>query len=108
MDIVVLLASFFIIATVIKIAVDNVAEIAKPFIDLTPYKLVIAFTFTLIGVLAYNMGVLEALGVGLEVTRWRYFKPFDLVITSLFLTAGAQVIHQLSDAWAEYQKKGSD
>lgn len=110
MDILVLLAAFFIIATVIKIATDNVVAIFKPWFKLKAYKLVIALVLTSFGVFAFNLGILEALGIPIEVSR-PWFHWFDLFITVLFLTSGAQAIHRLSDAWKQYnqaRKEGED
>lgn len=112
MDILVLLAAFFIIATVIKIATDNVVAIFKPWFNLRAYKLVIALVLTSFGVFAFNLGVLEALDIPIEASR-PWFHLFDLVLSVLFLTSGAQAIHRLSDAWKHYNqakapKEGGD
>lgn len=104
MDILVLLAVFFILAMVVKIATDNVVAILKPWFDVKSYKLVIALALTIAGVFALNTGVLEALNVPRE-TSWPWIHEFDLILSSLFLTSGAQAIHKLSDAWKEYSKK---
>ncbi|MBN2884237.1 MAG: hypothetical protein JXN10_11960 [Clostridia bacterium] len=103
MDILSLLIIFFLIATVIKIATDNVAAVLKPIRNVTKYKLIIALILTAFGVFGLNMGVLEALNVPLEVSR-SWFHYFDLVLTTLFLTGGAQAIHKLSNAWNNYKK----
>ncbi len=102
MDIFAVLFIFFLLATIIKIATDNVAELFKPFKDITKYKLVIAFVLTTTGVIGLNQGILEVLNVPLEVSR-SWFHYFDLILTSLFLTGGAQGIHKLADAWKEYK-----
>ena len=108
MDILTVLMIFFLIATVIKIASDNVTELLKPFKDIQAYKLIIALVLTIFGVFGLNLGVLEALNVPLEVSR-SWFHYFDLVATTLFLTSGAQAIHKLNDAWVDYKKsKGGD
>jgi hypothetical protein len=104
MDILTLLVIFFFLATVIKIATDNAAavmKVFKPFKGIQKYKLVIALVLTTVGVFGLNKGILEALNVPLEVSR-SWFHYFDLVATTLFLTAGSQVIHKLNDAWKEY------
>ena len=103
MDILSILIVFFLIATVIKIATDNVASVLLPVSDVQKYKLMIALTLTLFGVFGLNMGVFEALNVPLAVSR-SWFHWFDLVVTTLFLTGGAQAIHKLNDAWREYNK----
>lgn len=107
MDILILLAIFFLIATVIKIATDNVVALVKPFRDVKRYKLIIALVLTCFGVFGLNLGVLEALNVPLEISR-SWFHWFDLVITTLFLTSGAQAIHKLDDAWKNYKGGGSN
>jgi hypothetical protein len=107
MDILSLLIIFFLIATVIKIATDNVAAVLKPFGEVKKYKLIIALVLTAFGVFGLNMGVLEALNVPLEVSR-SWFHYFDIVVTILFLTGGAQAIHKLNDAWNSYKGKGGD
>lgn len=104
MDILSILIVFFLIATVIKIATDNVAAVLKPLGDVKKYKLVIALVLTSFGVFGLNMGVFEALNVPIEVSR-SWFHYFDLVTTSLFLTGGAQAIHKLNDAWKSYKVK---
>lgn len=104
MNILVILAVFFIIATVIKIAVDNIVNIVKPFTDVKRYKLVIALVLTIFGVFGLNLGILNALNVPFETSR-SWFHYFDLVLTVLFLTGGAQAIHKLDNAWKDYQSK---
>ncbi len=103
MDILSMLLIFFIIATVIKIATDNVNSVFKPIYDLSRYKLIIAFILTLAGVFGLNMGVMEALKI-VPKSALFWFKYFDLVLTALFLTGGAQSIHKLNEAWKEYHK----
>jgi hypothetical protein len=103
MDILSILIVFFLIATIIKIATDNVAAVIRPLGDVKKYKLIIALLLTIFGVFGLNMGVLEALNVPLEVSR-SWFHYFDLVLTTLFLTGGAQAIHKLNDAWNNYKK----
>lgn len=103
MDILSLLIVFFLIATIIKIAADNVAAVLKPIGDVKKYKLIIAFILTAFGVFGLNMGVLESLQVPLEVSR-SWFHYFDLILTTLFLTGGAQAIHKLNNAWNDYKK----
>lgn len=104
MDILIVLAIFFILATVIKIATDNVIELCKPLVDIQKYKLIVALALTLFGVFGLNLGVLNALNVPQVVSR-SWFHYFDLVLTTLFLTGGAQAIHKLDDAWKEYNLK---
>ena len=104
MDILSILIVFFLIATVIKIATDNVAAVLKPIGDVKKYKLMIALVLTSFGVFGLNMGVLEALNVPLEVSR-SWFHYFDIVVTVLFLTGGAQAIHKLNNAWKIYKGK---
>lgn len=105
MDILIVLTVFFLLAAVVKIAVDNVVQIVKPWLDLKKYKLVIALALTAFGVFAINMGILEALAVPLEVSRsWFHF--YDLIITTLFLTGGARAIHKLDKAWKDYTSGG--
>ena len=107
MDILSILIVFFLIATVIKIATDNVAAVLKPIGDVKKYKLMIALVLTSFGVFGLNMGVLEALNVPLEVSR-SWFHYFDIVVTILFLTGGAQAIHKLNNAWKTYKVKEGD
>lgn len=99
-----LLITFFLIATVIKIATDNAANvlIAIGFKTAKKYKLVIALLMTAAGVFGLNFGVLEALKIPLEVSR-SWFHYFDLVVTTFFLTGGAQAIHKLNDPWVSYK-----
>ncbi len=105
MDILSLLMIFFIVATIIKIATDNVANMLQPFYDITPYKLIVAFALTVVGVFTLNIGVLESLNIpNNNASIW--FKYFDLFLSSLFLTGGAQSIHKLSDAWINYKNDG--
>lgn len=104
MNILVILVVFFIIATIIKIAVDNIVNIVKPFTDLKRYKLVIALVLTIFGVFGLNLGVLNALNIPFEVSR-SWFHYFDLVLTVLFLTSGSQAIHKLDNAWKDYNTK---
>lgn len=101
MDILIVLAIFFILATVIKIATDNVIEVLKPLRDIQKYKLIVALVLTIFGVFGLNLGILNALNIPQEVSR-SWFHYFDLVLTILFLTGGAQAIHKLDDAWKEY------
>lgn len=105
MDIISILLIFFLIATVIKIATDNVAALLKPIVEVTKYKLIIALFLTALGVFSLNIGVLESLNVPQEVSK-SWFHYFDLTVTTLFLTGGAQAIHKLSDAWKSYKKVG--
>ena len=104
MDILTTLIIFFLLATIIKIATDNIAEALKPFGNASKYKLIIALILTAFGVAGLNLGVLQALEVPLETSR-SWFHAFDIVITVLFLTGGAQAIHKLNNAWKEYKKQ---
>ena len=106
-DMILILFVFFILATIIKIATDNITQVLKPFVDVSKYKLIIALVLTTFGVFGLNQGVLEVLNVPLEVSR-SWFHYYDLVLTSLFLTGGAQAIHKLSDAWKEYRSRRVD
>jgi amino acid transporter len=103
MDIMVVLGVFVLLALVIKIATDNVAELSKPFADITSYNLIIAFVLTTLGVIALNFGVLEALELPMENSR-EWFHIYDLGLTSLFLTGGAQSVHKLAEAWGNRKK----
>lgn len=107
MDILSILIIFFLIATIIKIATDNVAALCQPFKDVNRYKLIIALALTLFAIFGLNLGILNALKIPLEVSR-SWFHYFDLVVTTLFLTGGAQAIHKLNDAWREYNKKAGE
>lgn len=111
MDIISLLVIFFLLATVIKIATDNAADVLvalssceklRWFRNAKKYKLVIALILTAFGVVGLNTGVLELLKVPLEVSR-SWFHYFDMVVTILFLTKGSQAIHKLDDAWKNYK-----
>lgn len=95
----IVLIGFIMIATLISIAVDNFVEVIKPFKDLTRYKLIVALVFTTFGILAYNQGILEALGVPLAVSR-SWFHWFDLIATTWALIKGAQVVHRISEAYS--------
>lgn len=104
MDILSILIIFFFVATIIKIATDNVAQVFKAFNDISKYKLIIALFLTLVGVFGLNRGILEALGIPIEISRW-WFHYYDLLVTALFLTGGSQAIHRLAEAWKEYNKE---
>ena len=105
MDILALLAVFLLLAAVIKIATDNVAAVMKPWVDLKPYRLLIALVLTGGAIAGLNTGVLAALGIPRE-TSYTWFHEFDLALTTLFLTSGAQAIHKLADMTRETRRKG--
>ncbi len=103
MDILTLMVVFFLLATIIKIATDNIVSILKPFKDFQEFKLIIALVITGFGVSGLNIGVLQTLNIIGENSLY-WFHYFDITLTVLFLTSGAQAIHKLSDAWTEYKK----
>jgi hypothetical protein len=103
MDILTIMVVFFLLATIIKIATNNVVSVCKPWKDLKQYRLVIAFMLTGFGISGLNFGVLEALNIPFETSR-PWFHYFDLTLTVLFLTGGAQAIHRLNTAWRDYNK----
>jgi len=109
MNVLSVLFVFFILAVVIKIATDNLADMLSLiswFKNARKYKLVIAFIFTIIGIVGLNYGILEALQVQSVVSvSYDWFHEFDLVLTSFFLAKGAQAIHRLDNAIKSYKAK---
>lgn len=105
MDILMLLVTFFFLAVIVRIATDNVVNVLKVFGDFKRFKLVIAFVLTAAGITVFNTGVLQALDMRPDeaLTAFHYY---DLILSTLFLTSGAQAIHKLSDAWKDYSKRG--
>ncbi|MBN2796242.1 MAG: hypothetical protein JXR88_12600 [Clostridia bacterium] len=104
MDILSILLIFFLFTTIVKISTDNVDALMKPLFDVKKYKMIIALLLTLVGIFGLNRGIFETLNVPIEVSR-SWFHYFDLVVTSLFLTGGAQAIHKLNNAWKQYKEK---
>lgn len=103
MDFLQVLMVFIIIATVIKVAVDNVNAIVLPFFDIKKYSLLTAFVLTSMAVITYNNGILTALQVPTEFSFQPYFHIVDIFISILVLTGGANAVHQIVNGINEYK-----
>ena len=96
-----LLQQLALLSMLISIATENINSLAKPFFNLSQYKLVMAFAWTTIGVIGLNVGMMDLLGMITESSlSWIHY--FDLGLTIAFFTSGAQAVHKLTDMVSEY------
>ena len=103
MDFLQVLFVFVIMATIIKVAVDNVNAVVLPFLDIKKYSMLTAFGLTALTVITYNGGLFEALQVPTELSLQPYFHGVDILVTILCLTGGANAIHQIVNGLNEYK-----
>lgn len=101
MDIITILATFALFAMIVTIATDRTAQLFEPFVNIDKYKLLVAFVWTSVGIVGLNVGMLETLEI-ITGVAYSWIHVFDLALTSVFLTGGAQGIHRLADMFMDY------
>jgi len=104
MEITQVLLNFAMISMIITIATDNNCDLLKPYVDLTKYKLTIAFLWTVFAVVSLNIGVFKSLNL-IPSDAIFLVHYVDLAITISFLSKGAQSIHRLADMVTDYMSK---
>lgn len=103
MDLMQMLIKFFMLGVCIKVAVDSINLMVKPFKDIKKYSLITAFCLSVMVFTSFNYGLFEALEIPIkDVSFQPYFHFVDMFITSVIGMSGALGFHKVVKAIASY------
>lgn len=106
-DLLMVFVSYLVIGLTVTASVSTIVAIFKPYIDLQKYSLTISAVLSIAIFVAYNRGILTALGIPQDFSIQPLFHFVDLGLTAIIGTLGAQGFHKLMEGIKEYTRNKS-